>query len=166
MSDHDQLIAAAVAGVLDQAGQAELAGQAARDPAVRTSLRLHLLIDEIAAQELAPARGAAAFAAGLEERRRAADDGFAFLARVRSRLTADDRVRAALTAPTPSMPLRLVRVAPWWPAAAAAAAALALLLLGSGGGTAVAAEPAPASSVMSQAADLGVYRRPEDGAKP
>jgi hypothetical protein len=104
--------------------------------------KLSAWIDEIAAQELVPARGAAAFAAGLDERRRAADDGFAFLARVRSRISAEDRVRAALTAPASSMPLRLVRAAPWWPAAAAAAAALALLLLGSGGGTAVAADSA------------------------
>lgn len=160
--DPDLLIAAAVAGALDDAGAVALAELAGRDPAVLRRLRLHLLIDEVAAQELAPGRSVAAFAAGLAERRRAQDDGFAFLARVRSRIAAEDRVRALLTAPVAPEPPPAVRPRPvqpvqWWPAAAAAAVLVGILLSGITTAPAGAAETIAPSSVLVQAAQARIY---------
>lgn len=145
-TDPDLLIAAAVDGALDDAQAAELAALVRRDPAVARSLRLHLVISDVAGQELVPARGVAAFAAGLAERRRAQDDGAAFLARVRARIAAEDRVAAVIAAaaaapppapdPVPTAPARPAAAAipappsglAWWPAAAAAAILVGALL--------------------------------------
>jgi len=154
------LIAAAVENILDDAGAAALVDLAGRDAAVLRALRLHLLIDEVAAQELLPTRSAAAFAAGLDERRRAQSDGFAFLARVRARVAAEDRVLALLSAPhaapdaarpagllpngaanagpdtAPPIPITLLGdrlPSPWLAGSAAAAVAAGVLLYGAVG---------------------------------
>lgn len=160
--DPDLLIAAAVAGALDEADAAALADLARRNPAVLRSLRLHLVIDEVAAQELLPSRSVAAFAAGLAERRRVHDDGFAFLAQVRARIAAEDRVHALLTAPVAPEPAVVVRPRPaqpvlWWPAAAAALLA-AVLLAGATTAQAGASDGAGSNSVLVQSAKEGLIR--------
>jgi hypothetical protein len=176
------LIAAAVENTLDDAGAAALAGLAGRDAAVLRALRLHLLIDEVAAQELLPVRSAAAFAAGLDERRRAQSDGFAFLARVRARVAAEDRVLALLSAPqaapdaahagpdtAPPIPITLLGdrlPSPWLAGSAAAAVAAGVLLYGAvGTQNSPGAGTAPVGSLIAHASanDLYAEIRRKDG---
>jgi hypothetical protein len=121
------LIGQLVDGGLDAAGADALLLALRADRVVTSRLRAHLLIAEIAAQELVPERGFSAFSAGLYERQRAEADGPAFLARVQARLAGE---QVAAIAPDESLalaPAPLVQglsPAGWWWAAAAAAAIL------------------------------------------
>ena len=117
------LIGLLVDGGLDDAGAEALLLALRADRAVAARLRAHLLIAEIAAQELVPERGFSAFAAGLYERQRAAADGPAFLARLQARLAGE---QAVALQPDESMvaaqQVHGLSPAGWWWAAAAAAA--------------------------------------------
>jgi hypothetical protein len=89
-----ELIGIVLDGHADAATIAALDHAVRSDPEVRRLWTQHLIISEIASQELAPERSAEAFMDGLSQRHRASQDGAAFTATVMERIKSEHRRRA------------------------------------------------------------------------